>query len=109
VEVNYTRQEAIIRSHYVVQVVRGAFPLKVECAPAFNYARDAHTTTFVDDDSSPFSRQKVLFESRSGTKLDLRYITESLLVRTVPSKPSPYSPNTVTRITFQLLKCTFIP
>ncbi|KAH6907503.1 glycoside hydrolase family 15 protein [Coprinopsis sp. MPI-PUGE-AT-0042] len=36
-----------------VECVRGTLPLRMECAPAFNYARDAHTTTIVEDDTIP--------------------------------------------------------
>lgn len=49
----------------------------MQCAPAFNYARDEHTTTIVDDTSVPLAQQKkVLFESK-GLNLDLRYIVEN--------------------------------
>ncbi|KAG9312460.1 glycoside hydrolase family 15 protein [Chiua virens] len=60
-----------------VEVVRGALPLRVECAPAFNYARDQHTTQIVADDTIPLHTQnKVVFDS-SNLKLDLRYVVES--------------------------------
>lgn len=36
-----------------VECVRGTLPMQMQCAPAFNYARDAHVTTLVDDDSIP--------------------------------------------------------
>ncbi|EAU80931.2 glycosyl hydrolase [Coprinopsis cinerea okayama7 len=36
-----------------VECVRGTLPMRMQCAPAFNYARDEHTTTFVEDDSIP--------------------------------------------------------
>jgi GH15 family glucan-1,4-alpha-glucosidase len=83
-----------------VEVVRGTVPLRVECAPAFNYARDPHATQIVPDDTIPlqFSKQnKVVFTSRpaaspylpKGTSpqntshspltLDLRFLAESLL------------------------------
>ncbi|KAG1884041.1 glycoside hydrolase family 15 protein, partial [Suillus subluteus] len=83
-----------------VEVVRGTVPLRVECAPAFNYARDPHATQIVPDDTIPlqFSKQnKVVFTSRpaaspylaSGASsqntshdpltLDLRFLPESLL------------------------------
>lgn len=81
-------------------MVRGTVPLRVECAPAFNYARDPHATQIVPDDTIPlqFSKQnKVVFTSRpaaspylaKGTSpqstthspltLDLRFLSESLL------------------------------
>jgi len=51
----------------------------MECAPAFNYARDAHTTEFVSDDSVEYCFQnKVLFKS-PDLELDLRYISEVTL------------------------------
>ncbi|KAJ2920788.1 hypothetical protein H1R20_g16305, partial [Candolleomyces eurysporus] len=34
-----------------VECVRGRLPVQMQCAPAFNYARDAHVTTLIDDDS----------------------------------------------------------
>ncbi|KIM60387.1 glycoside hydrolase family 15 protein [Scleroderma citrinum Foug A] len=59
-----------------VEVVRGIASLRMECAPAFNYARDAHTTEFVSDDSVQYcSQKKVLFKS-SDLELDLRYVSE---------------------------------
>jgi hypothetical protein len=55
----------------------------MECAPAFNYARDVHTTTIIDDPSVPVSltynqtpQKKVLFESEN-LSLDLRYVVEA--------------------------------
>jgi hypothetical protein len=36
-----------------VECVRGTLPIQMQCAPAFNYARDAHVTTLIDDDSIP--------------------------------------------------------
>ncbi|KAF9465696.1 glycoside hydrolase family 15 protein [Collybia nuda] len=60
-----------------VECIRGSIPLLMQCAPAFNYARDAHTTTIVDDPSVPNAQQKkVLFESKD-LNLDLRYIVEN--------------------------------
>ncbi|KLO10099.1 glycoside hydrolase family 15 protein [Schizopora paradoxa] len=80
-----------------VEVIRGAMPIRMECAPAFNYARSAHQTSIIPDDSvadifpHPPSttagitsnlklqenkpHQKVLFKSEELT-LDLRYIAE---------------------------------
>jgi hypothetical protein len=55
----------------------------MQCAPAFNYARDAHTTTIIDDHSIPVSfthdqmpQKKVLFKSEN-LSLDLRYVVEA--------------------------------
>ncbi|KIJ08003.1 glycoside hydrolase family 15 protein, partial [Paxillus involutus ATCC 200175] len=62
-----------------VEVIRGKIPLLVECAPAFNYARDKHTTETVPDESVASCKQdKVLFKS-DGLSLDLRYVAESTL------------------------------
>jgi hypothetical protein len=55
-------------------VIRGTVPLRVECAPAFNYARDPHTTTILPDESSPYNQNKVLFKSKS-LSLDLRFVS----------------------------------
>ncbi|OBZ71553.1 Uncharacterized protein C4H3.03c [Grifola frondosa] len=71
-----------------VEVIRGSFPLRVECAPAFNYARSSHTTQLIPDTSVPAPFQpsacsphmKALFVSpEAGLSLDLRYIAESAL------------------------------
>jgi hypothetical protein len=52
-------------------------PIRVECAPAFNYARSQHTTELVQDDSIPNAAQnKALFKSEHLT-LDLRYVAEN--------------------------------
>ncbi|KAF8227819.1 glycoside hydrolase family 15 protein [Tricholoma matsutake] len=66
-----------------VECIRGTLPLSMQCAPAFNYARDAHTTTIIDDTSVPVSlnhtqtpQKKVLFESEN-LSLDLRYVVEA--------------------------------
>lgn len=81
----------------VSQIIRGAMPIRMECAPAFNYARSAHETTILADDSVPDvfphppsttaaisanlkvqdnkPHGKVLFKSDELT-LDLRYIAE---------------------------------
>ena len=62
--------------------------LRVECAPAFNYARSSHTTEiFIDTSvasSSPSSplgpHRKALFtSSEANLTLDLRYVAESSL------------------------------
>jgi hypothetical protein len=62
-----------------VEVVRGNVPLRVECAPAFDYARAKHTTEIIPDDSRPGADQaKVLFKS-DQINLDLRYVSESTM------------------------------
>ncbi|KAF8434283.1 glycoside hydrolase family 15 protein [Boletus edulis BED1] len=68
-----------------VEVVRGTIPLRVECAPAFNYARDKHTTEVVVDDSVlSHTQNKAVFES-PNLKVDLRYVAES----TIDNVPIP--------------------
>ncbi|PIL34777.1 hypothetical protein GSI_02564 [Ganoderma sinense ZZ0214-1] len=76
-----------------VEVIRGTMPIRVECAPAFNYARSPHTTTLETDTSvalaapsspsSPSSAPphlKAVFDSPdAGLKLDLRYVSEYTL------------------------------
>ncbi|KAG8979265.1 hypothetical protein FRB94_011744 [Tulasnella sp. JGI-2019a] len=50
----------------------------MECAPAFNYARDEHTMEIVDDESKSVGakpQKKVVFTSKDLT-LDLRYILD---------------------------------
>ncbi|KAF6749414.1 glycoside hydrolase family 15 protein [Ephemerocybe angulata] len=54
-----------------VECVRGGLPMQMQCAPAFNYALDAHITTLIDDDTIPTD---ALFESPS-ISMDLRYVT----------------------------------
>lgn len=68
------------------QAVRGVFPLRVECAPAFNYARSKHTLKIIPDlsipttDNAPTAHEKALFSSsEAGLALDLRYVAESSL------------------------------
>ncbi|EIN12133.1 glycoside hydrolase family 15 protein [Punctularia strigosozonata HHB-11173 SS5] len=61
-----------------VEVIRGVLPLRVECAPAFNYARDTHEAKIVEDSSVPSPaggtpQKKVLFTSEK-LNLDLRYV-----------------------------------
>ncbi|CAK5276639.1 unnamed protein product, partial [Mycena citricolor] len=65
-----------------VEVVRGTVPLRVECAPAFNYARSKHTTDIVPSHSDGTS--KAVFQSDLLT-LDLRFVPES----TMPNVPAP--------------------
>ncbi|KAH9176961.1 glycoside hydrolase family 15 protein [Lactarius sanguifluus] len=71
-----------------IEVVRGHQSLRVECAPAFNYALAKHHTSLVSDDSIPAvggdAQKKALFES-GDLSLDLRFIAESV----VDGVPSP--------------------
>ncbi|KAM5541269.1 hypothetical protein V8D89_005198 [Ganoderma adspersum] len=72
-----------------VEVIRGSMPIRVECAPAFNYARSPHTTSLEPDTSvaapeptnSPVSPHlKAVFDSPDARlKLDLRYVAEYTL------------------------------
>ncbi|KZT69354.1 glycoside hydrolase family 15 protein [Daedalea quercina L-15889] len=72
-----------------VEVIRGTMPLRMECAPAFDYARAPHTTSFPPDTSIPTlsspapsrpGHTKALFECpRAGLALDLRLVAESAL------------------------------
>lgn len=76
-----------------VESIRGTVPFRMECAPAFNYCRDKHTTEvrdrtypktsaeyqIIDDDSAPngcANSQKAMFTS-SSLSMDLRYLTWS--------------------------------
>ena len=67
-------------------------PLRLECAPAFNYARSPHKTEIVLDSSIPHAsdpcapgsdvppHMKALFTSpEAGMDLDLRFVPESSL------------------------------
>ncbi|KAK7045779.1 hypothetical protein VNI00_007180 [Paramarasmius palmivorus] len=64
-----------------VEVIRGTMPLRMECAPAFNYARSSHRTSIIDDDSTLTPQKKAHFES-DDLALDLRYVTDTSLVET---------------------------
>lgn len=75
----------------IVQVIRGTVPFRVECYPAFNYARDSHTTTldtsqvkdgfdapklYPEDDVSYYAgKQRAKFTSQD-TSMDLRYVVK---------------------------------
>ena len=69
---------------FPIQVIRGVFPLRVEVAPAFNYARDKHDTHILPDRSIPgplgktHGHNKTLFVSEN-LSLDFRYIAESVV------------------------------
>lgn len=58
------------------QVVRGKQSLRVECAPAFQYALHEHRTTLVSDDTIP--EKRAVFVSDELT-MDLRFIAESVV------------------------------
>ncbi|WVR06789.1 hypothetical protein IAU60_003824 [Kwoniella sp. DSM 27419] len=62
-----------------VESIRGTVPFRMECAPAFNYCRDKHTSELVEDDSVTAECDhtvKGLFTSPS-LSLDLRYFATS--------------------------------
>lgn len=80
---NHPMQNWLVRR---VEVIRGSVPVRMECAPAFNYARDEHTMEIVNDDSiSPLAnpQQKVVFRSKN-LSMDLRYVIDSSLERQTP-------------------------
>lgn len=61
-----------------VEVIRGRMPIRMECAPAFDYARGRHETDFVADTSVEVTTQsKVVFKSEH-LSLDLRYVAEGI-------------------------------
>lgn len=62
-----------------VEVIRGVASLRMECAPAFNYARDEHTTDFLPDDSVEYCHQKKVRFKSPNLELDLRYVSEATL------------------------------
>ncbi|KAI9463813.1 glycoside hydrolase family 15 protein [Boletus coccyginus] len=68
-----------------VEIIRGTLPLRVECAPAFNYARDKHTTEVVADDTVQCHVQNKAVFSSPNLDVDLRYVAES----TVDNVPAP--------------------
>jgi hypothetical protein len=58
-------------------------PIRMECAPAFNYAQSPHETSFVSDDSTSDNHPKAAFVSPAadgwaGLALDLRVVPEVL-------------------------------
>ncbi|KAH7104992.1 Six-hairpin glycosidase [Auriculariales sp. MPI-PUGE-AT-0066] len=59
-----------------VEVLRGRVPLRVECAPAFDYARASHTMTFKVDATAPVVGQQTAVFSSSDLTLDLRYVVQ---------------------------------
>lgn len=72
-------------------------PLRMECAPAFDYARAAHTTALVPDDSIPditsptapssSPHVKALFTS-AALALDLRYVVDCTAVTDAVRPPA---------------------
>ncbi|OCB91140.1 glycoside hydrolase family 15 protein [Sanghuangporus baumii] len=88
-QTKYAMSEAFVR------VIRGVMPMRMECCPAFNYARSKHETTLVPDESipdpgltsspkspespgdklAPSPQMKALFRSEE-LSLDLRYVAE---------------------------------
>jgi len=67
------------------QIIRGTMPVRVECAPAFNYARSPHTAELIQDESIANATQnKVIFKSEL-LSLDLRYVVESCENVALPS------------------------
>ncbi|KAF8507955.1 Six-hairpin glycosidase [Hysterangium stoloniferum] len=74
-----------------VEVIRGKIPLRMECAPAFNYARSAHTTELLPDLSAdpsnsaaeptattPLPDKAEFVSPDAKLSLDLRYVSEAL-------------------------------
>lgn len=65
-----------------VESLQGTVDFRMECAPAFNYCRDTHTTELVQDDSSELAqdgmphKKKVVFVSKD-LELDLRYLASN--------------------------------
>jgi hypothetical protein len=59
-----------------IECIRGSLPILVQCAPAFNYARSAHKTTIVEDESIPEGPQKKALFTSDALSLDLRYVAE---------------------------------
>lgn len=61
-----------------VESLHGTVTFRMECAPAFNYCRDAHTAKIVPDDTSyDFGiAKKVRFDS-PDLSIDLRWTTDS--------------------------------
>ncbi|THH23046.1 hypothetical protein EUX98_g8133 [Antrodiella citrinella] len=68
-----------------VEAVRGEIPIRVECAPAFNYARSKHTMEILPDlsipgpESDPPHNKAFFSSSEAELKLDLRYVLETSL------------------------------
>ncbi|KAJ7606665.1 glycoside hydrolase family 15 protein [Roridomyces roridus] len=65
-----------------VEVIRGTLPIRMECAPAFNYARTAHTTSILGS-PAPAGTKKAVFHTPALT-LDLRYVPESTMAAVPP-------------------------
>ena len=54
-----------------VEAIRGSVPLRVECCPAFNYARDSHKTELTSR-GAVFRSPKLALELDTTVKLDLK-------------------------------------
>lgn len=82
-----------------MQVIRGKVPIRMECAPAFNYARSPHTTELLPDFSADLTNgntqdlssselpehEKALFSSPDANlSLDLRYVPEATAEGVIP-------------------------
>ena len=70
-----------------VEVTRGSVPMRIEVAPAFNYARDKHTLEVVDDPDykhENHKNRKIIFASKNLT-LDLRYVVDECPDRDHPT------------------------
>ena len=63
-------------------------PLRVECAPAFDYARATHETTLVTYESiatqNGAPRQKKAVFKSDGLTLDLRFVTDTTIDNVSP-------------------------
>lgn len=62
-----------------VEVIRGTLPFRLECFPAFDYARQGHETTLIDDEQASKTRggklrKKAVFKAKDMT-LELRAVT----------------------------------
>lgn len=68
------------------QAVRGSMKVRMECAPAFDYARAEHTTTIGSDPNRSSDLQNTVMFTSAAVKLDLRYVTDTTM--TDVSEPS---------------------
>lgn len=65
-----------------LECIRGEVEFRVECFPAFNYARSKHTTKFVDDEYG----KRVLFESPDcGLSFELLWTVDEIDEAPAPS------------------------
>jgi GH15 family glucan-1,4-alpha-glucosidase len=72
-----------------LECVRGEVVFNVECFPAFDYAREKHTTTYIDDEKG----KRILFESPdSGLNFELLWTldeTDEMPPPKIHFRPSP--------------------